>query len=92
MPLYFFHLANDYEIEDSEGTDLPDVQSARRHARSVVGELTRNSDGLLGKQWASWTMLVKDANGRRILSIPLSQDPSSDGGAGNGKDRSADVR
>ena len=91
MPLYFFNLANDYKIEDTEGTDLPDVSSARRHARTVVRELMRNSDGLLGKQWARWTMLVKDGEGRQILSIPLSQDPWSGDASGNGKNHSAEA-
>lgn len=33
MPRYFFHLHNDYDVADADGTELLDLTAAREHAR-----------------------------------------------------------
>jgi hypothetical protein len=33
MPRFYFHLLNDVDAPDEEGTDLPDLEAARKHAR-----------------------------------------------------------
>lgn len=34
MPRYFFHLLDDLDVPDEEGTELPDLEAARAHADS----------------------------------------------------------
>jgi hypothetical protein len=43
------------------------------HALVVARELMFNSTGILGQRWSAWTMLVKDKDGKNVLTrIPLS--------------------
>jgi hypothetical protein len=42
MPMYYFHLHDDKDVVDSDGTDLPDAAAAREHAAGVARELTAN--------------------------------------------------
>ena len=39
MPRYFFHVDNGEFIPDETGTDLPDLQAARREAVRAAGEM-----------------------------------------------------
>ncbi len=34
MPRFYFHLHNDLDVQDEEGIELPDVDSAREYAES----------------------------------------------------------
>jgi uncharacterized protein DUF6894 len=43
MPMYYFHLHDDENIVDSDGTDLANVSAAREHATAMARELTVNS-------------------------------------------------
>jgi hypothetical protein len=69
MPLYFFHIVTPVErIEDGEGLELPDLDSARREAidslRSILAEETRR--GVLGlDEWIE----VADAAGKLLFTI-----------------------
>lgn len=56
MPMYYFHLADDETIVDSDGTDLLNVRAAREHAAGVARELTANSVGFFDQHWSAWTM------------------------------------
>jgi len=71
MPMYYFHLLDNDEVIDSDGTELPDLQAARQHARLVVQELMFRRDGMLQRDWSQWTMSVRDIDGRVLLSFPL---------------------
>jgi hypothetical protein len=81
MPKYFFNLLDDRTIEDPDGTDLPDLVSARRHAIQVAKELKHNSHGMLGKGWASWTMRVNDEKGTQLFVFALAETTNGNGGA-----------
>jgi hypothetical protein len=39
MPRYFFHLHNDMDVPDSEGTELPHLEAAISSAKSQVRQL-----------------------------------------------------
>jgi hypothetical protein len=72
MPMYYFHLADDETIVDSDGTDLLNVRAAREHAAGVARELTANSTGFLDETWSGWTMRVHDDSGLELFSLAMS--------------------
>ena len=72
MGMYYFHLYNDVPVRDDDGTDLIDLPAARDHAAGVARELTFQSDGLLGQDWANWTMRVHDDQGLELFSLAMS--------------------
>ena len=71
MPKYYFYLLDSEEVVDSDGTELPDLDAAREHARQVARELTFKRDGMLQRSWSQWTMSVRDTDGQVLLSFPL---------------------
>jgi len=71
MPMYYFYLLDYEEVIDSDGTELPDLDAAREHAKQVARELTFRRDGMLQRGWSQWTMSVQDNNGQVLLSLPL---------------------
>jgi Domain of unknown function (DUF6894) len=72
MPMYYFNLQDDDTVEDTDGTDLPDVGAARLHATGVARELTANGGGLLTQSWSGWTMSVQDDRGTELFSLTMS--------------------
>ena len=78
MPMYYFSLRDRQTLVDSDGTNLPDVPTARAHAADVARELTFRSAGMLDESWSAWTMTVHDDNGTELFSLALSdfQSPS----------------
>lgn len=72
MPMYYFHLHDDENVVDTDGTDLQDVAAAREHAAGVARELTANSTGLLDHIWSGWTMKVHDHSGLELFSLTMS--------------------
>jgi len=84
MPLYYFHIHNGDRIRDTDGTELPDHDSARAHANGVARELMEHSEGILGDEWSNWRMIVHDEDGDEVASFGFSEvkDASNgDGGA-----------
>jgi len=42
MPLFYFHVVNGLgEVRDDEGSEWPDLESARRSALSGIGSILR---------------------------------------------------
>jgi len=59
MPRYYFNLKNsEGTLLDHEGTELPDQEAARAHARQVMLELMRNAD----TRTRTWRLIVSDHN------------------------------
>ncbi len=83
MPLYYFDIHDGDMIRDSDGTELPDHDSARAHANGVARELMANSEGMLGDGWSNWRMIVHDEDGEEVTSFGFSE-VGKDGNAGNG--------
>jgi hypothetical protein len=71
MPVYYFDVTeNDEEIPDTEGTDLPDLESARVEATQTIAELAKEripNDGLQH----SLAIIVRDEEGRSLVSLHL---------------------
>jgi hypothetical protein len=42
MPRYFFNIGHSAEMPDVHGVELPGLDEARRTARSIANELSRN--------------------------------------------------
>ena len=78
MSMYYFHLHNDDDLVDTDGTDLPDVRAARSHANGVARELMFKSDGLLGQDWSRWSMTINDEAGVELFSFVLSDTKTND--------------
>jgi len=76
MPRYFFHVAdNDHPIIDDEGTELPDLQTARKEAVCASAEMLR--DGGAAKLWTGtpWRLWVTDhpgGAGKRLFTLQFS--------------------
>ena len=79
MPIYYFHLRDQDDITDIDGTDLADIGAAREHANTVARELTFKTSGMLGEDWSKWSMVVHDSAGLELFSFEM-----SDVGKGNG--------
>ena len=79
MPMYYFHLRDNEQITDVDGTDLADLAAARGHADGVAQELMFKSSGMLGEGWSKWTMVVHDHDGLELFSF-LMGDPRNDNG------------
>jgi hypothetical protein len=66
MPRYFFALeSSDEAVFDEDGEDFPDDASARRAARQTareIGEWEHSANAMI---------VVKDKNGRAVISVPL---------------------
>ncbi len=70
--MYYFHLRDKTKIEDLDGTDLPDIDAAREHAKGVARELTFRTSGIHGEDWSNWSMVVRDGDGVELFSFEMS--------------------
>ena len=68
MPLFFFDVRDGEYFPDNVGTDLPDLDAARREAVTFSGELLRDRGA---KFWdgAEWRVEVKDAHGLMLFTL-----------------------
>jgi hypothetical protein len=73
MPHYYFGLpSRDGVIEDTEGTELPDLAAARQEAANDVAHLRQPRIG--GRRsWAGWAMQVRDAGGAVLFEVPFTR-------------------
>ena len=70
MPLYFFHRTNGGVSVDREGTELPNLDSARREAIVYAAETLRDQP-----DWASPGELrvdIADTAGEVLLTVVIS--------------------
>ena len=68
MPRYYFNLEGEsLDDDDRSGTLFSNDSAARDYAARIVGEL-QDAGGYDG---ADLTMVVKDAGGRTIFSVPF---------------------
>jgi hypothetical protein len=66
MMKYFFHLEDGACIRDPKGEELPDDAAAMLEATKVAQELSK-----LRVHAYEWHVVVKNADGLRIGSVPL---------------------
>ncbi|WP_438823103.1 DUF6894 family protein [Methylobacterium frigidaeris] len=72
MPLYYFHINEARRYVDRDGVELSNLESARKEALRIIGELM--IDNTLGDIWpvGEWVMTVADETGRQLFSIRVS--------------------
>jgi len=63
---YFFHLEDGECIRDPKGEEFPDDAAALREAAKVALELSK-----LRVHAHEWRVVVKNADGARVGSVPL---------------------
>jgi uncharacterized protein DUF6894 len=63
---YFLHVEDGAGIRDAKGTDFPDDAAAMLEAAKVADELSK-----LQLHPGDWHVVVKNAEGLRIGSVPL---------------------
>ena len=63
---YFFHLEDGACIRDPRGTEFPDDAAALLEAANVAQELSK-----LRVHAYEWHVVVKNADGLRVGSVPL---------------------
>ena len=73
MPRYFFHLHNDVDAPDPDGTELSDLEAARecalRHARFTAAETVKDMGHFVGDHRID----IEDENGT-VLDTVLFKD------------------
>lgn len=70
MSLYFFNVFDGHSSADTEGTDLPNRQSARREAIRLTGDILRDeAPRLIADE--DWRLEVTDTAGRLVLALDL---------------------
>ena len=72
MPRYFFHVFDGHELDlDEEGTDLADLEEARRLSLIAAGDMLQDAVRQLGVG-DQWTMRVIDETGRPVCCCNFS--------------------
>lgn len=71
MPRYFFHIINNRAIIDDEGTELPDIEAARKMALRTAGEILA-SEGDTFWSDGKWRMSVADETGKICFTLDFS--------------------
>jgi hypothetical protein len=71
MPIYFFHIrGGEAQLDDKEGTDLPDLEVAMREARESAREIA--ADNLRAKEDVdSRRIEVADSDGRVLGTVTI---------------------
>ena len=68
MPRFFFNLRNNVSVEDREGKELPDSESAREqaitHARGIMSEDVKDGRLMLNDE-----IDVIDEKGARVMTV-----------------------
>jgi hypothetical protein len=70
MSRYFFNLAGEPQVDDPEGKELPDVETARRHAVAVAHALMRRTK-IFREDQGKWAVQVTDDEGQEVLTVPF---------------------
>lgn len=70
MPRFFFNTNDDVELCDEEGTDLPDLEAARRAAIRYAGELLREA-GPCVAFGDTWQLRASDADEAVVFTIDV---------------------
>jgi hypothetical protein len=70
--MYYFHLYDDAQLLDDDGTELINLAAARDHAAGVARELTFKNADFMQEAWAKWTMRVHDHEGTELFSLAMS--------------------
>jgi hypothetical protein len=78
MPTFYFDLVDDKTVYDTKGITLPNLDEARKFARTFARELREARPELLGESALAWSVQVCNGQFERVLSIPLVQAPDEE--------------
>ena len=71
MTRFYFHLEDrSGRVSDEEGMELPDIDSAHRHALQAA-RLIICDEVVRGRVDLHQTILVEDQTGRRLVDLPF---------------------
>ena len=73
MPRYFFHVIDGRDIIDNEGTEFPNLRTARAAAIRLAGAILRDEGDAFWKG-EEWHMNVTDLTGQSVLKLRFSAD------------------
>ena len=71
MPRYFFNVQDGQSSPDREGTELPDLETARAEAVRLSGEVLRDA-GVKYWDHPAWRLHVGDEGGRTLSMLRFS--------------------
>jgi hypothetical protein len=69
MSRFYFHLHNDENVADEEGTELPDLASAHKHARSEAVHMAAASITEHQRLFGDHRIDVEDQAGEVLFSV-----------------------
>jgi hypothetical protein len=69
MPRFFFHLRNDVDVADEEGTELPDLESAESRAVDYAVDMSAASILENRRLTLSHSIEVADESGRIVKTV-----------------------
>ena len=70
MPRYFYHITNGTRHHDDEGTELPNLEEARRQGMEAAGEMVNNDPHIWRHK--DWNIEIADAEGQTLLTLLFS--------------------
>ena len=70
MPRYFFAIQDGIELDDPEGTVLPDLDAALEEAYGIARDLSAVGTRA-GRSRSHWSVVVKDDGGGVLVSLPF---------------------
>ncbi len=68
MPIFHFNVRDGQDYPDLNGTDLPTIEAARKHAAQYAGQLLQSSPETFW-QGDEWSMEVTDSGGLILFSL-----------------------
>lgn len=68
MPIYHFNVEDGVSLPDEDGYELPDLETAKRSAVSLAGELIRERAAEFWKD-PDWRLSVTDAAGGELFAL-----------------------
>jgi hypothetical protein len=69
MSRFFFHLHDDVDTSDEEGTELPDLTSARKHAQAEAVHMAAASITEHQRLFGEHRIDVEDQGGEVLFSV-----------------------
>src|SRR5918993_3899589 len=73
MPRYFFHVIDGRDIIDHDGTEFPNLRTARAEAIRLAGAILRDEGDAFWKG-EEWQLNVTDLSGQSVLKLRFSDD------------------
>ena len=70
MPRFFFHTEDGIKTPDEDGTELPDVEAAKRAATQLLADSLRNNSQLFWET-ENYRIVVADDDGLTLFTLEL---------------------